>query len=187
MLIIVHSCYPIVLFFLVAGVFAGQCNAAGSPPDDQGTVLMPIVEGHAMVCRTAPKLAGPWSDPPSPVKTEGNPESPFLTRRGPHYYLFQQMEVFLSDRPTHFGGEPLTHMTGIWYGGKWAPEVISDNGEDYLAGYGRGLWVARLKWVEMTRSEAEAHARPVLEKVRAGRAAAEKRRRDRERQEKVAD
>jgi hypothetical protein len=49
------------------------------------------------------------------------------------------MEVFISDRPTHFGDEPLTHMTGIWYGGKWAPEVISNNGEDYLAGYGRGL------------------------------------------------
>jgi len=78
-------------------------------------------EGHAMVCRTAPKLPGPWSDPPSAVRTEGNPESPFIVRRGHHYYLFQQMEVFISDRPTHFAGEPLTHMTGIWYGGKWAP------------------------------------------------------------------
>lgn len=26
-------------------------------------------KGHAMVCRTAPKLAGPWSDPPSDVRT----------------------------------------------------------------------------------------------------------------------
>ena len=140
-----------------------------------------------MVCRTASKLAGPWSDPPTPVKTEGNPESPFLTRRGRHYYLFQQMEVYISDQPAHFGGEPLTHMTGIWYGGKWAPEVISTGGEDYLAGYGRGLWVARLKWVEMTTSQAKAHAAPILEKVRAGRAAAEERRRERERQKESAE
>ena len=63
-------------------------------------------------------------------------------------------------------------MTGIWFNGKWAPEVISNKGEDYLAGYGRGLWVARLKWVEMTSSQAKAHASPILEKVRAGRAAA---------------
>lgn len=138
-------------------------------------------EGHAMVARTAPRLAGPWSDPPVPVKTDGNPESPFLVKRGRHCYLFQQMEVFLSDRPTHFRGDPLTHMTGIWYGGRWAPEVITHNGQDYLAGYGRGLWVARLRWVEMTPSEAHAHARPILEEVRAGRAAAEKRRQERER------
>jgi hypothetical protein len=144
-------------------------------------------EGHAMVCRTAPKLPGPWSDPPSAVRTEGNPESPFIVRRGRHYYLFQQMEVFISDRPTHFAGEPLTHMTGIWYSGKWAPEVISHNGQDYLAGYGRGLWVARLKWDEMTPSEARAHAGPILEKVRAGRAAAEERRRERERLKESAD
>jgi hypothetical protein len=144
-------------------------------------------EGHAMVCRTAPSLAGPWCDPPSAVRTEGNPESPFIIRRGRHYYLFQQMEVFISDRPTQFAGETLTHMTGIWYGGKWAPEVISHNGEDYLAGYGRGLWVAKLKWVEMTSSQAKAHAGPILEKVRAGRAAAEERRRERERRKKSAD
>jgi len=93
----------------------------------------------------------------------------------------------ISDRPTHFGGEPLTHMTGIWYGGKWAPEVISTGGEDYLAGYGRGLWVARLKWVEMTTSQAKAHAGPILEKVRAGRAAAEERRRERKRRKESAD
>jgi len=39
--------------------------------------------------------------------------------------------------------------------------------------------VANLKWVEMTFSEAKAYARPILDNVRAGRAAAEKRRRDR--------
>jgi hypothetical protein len=78
-------------------------------------------------------------------------------------------------------------MTGIWYGGKWAPEVISHNGEDYLAGYGRGLWVAKLKRVEMTSSQAKAHAGPILEKVRAGRAAAEQRRRERECRKDSAD
>lgn len=139
-------------------------------------------EGHAMVARTAPKLAGPWSDPPFAVKTEGNPESPFLVKRGEGYYLFQQMTVYRSDRPTHFDGEPLTHMTGIWYGGKWAPEVITHEGQDYLAGYGRGLWIAKLNWQPMTPAQVEIHAGPILEKVREGRAAAEQRRRERERQ-----
>jgi hypothetical protein len=78
-------------------------------------------------------------------------------------------------------------MTGIWYGGKWAPEVITHEGQDYLAGYGRGLWLARLNWVEMTRSEADAYAAPILEKVRAGRAAAEQRRRERESREEAPD
>ena len=40
-------------------------------------------------------------------------------------------------------------------------------------------WLARLKWVKMTTSQAKAQAGPILEKVRAGRAAAEERRRER--------
>jgi hypothetical protein len=39
----------------------------------------------------------------------------------------------------------------------------------------------------MTRSEAEAYARPILGKVRAGRAAAEERRRERERQKESVE
>jgi hypothetical protein len=78
-------------------------------------------------------------------------------------------------------------MTGIWYSGKWAPEVIAHNGEDYLAGYGRGLWVAKLKWIEITSSLAKARARPIIEKVRAGRAAAEERRRERERRKESTE
>ena len=65
--------------------------------------------------------------------------------------------------------------------------MISNDGEDYLAGYGRGLGLARLKWVKMTTSQAKAHAGPILEKVRVGRAAAEERRRERERRKKSAD
>jgi hypothetical protein len=47
--------------------------------------------------------------------------------------------------------------------------------------------VARLKWVEMNPSQAKAHAGPILEKVRAGRAAAQQRRRERERRKEPAD
>jgi hypothetical protein len=32
-------------------------------------------------------------------------ESPFIMRRGRHDYLFQQMDVFISDLPAHFAGE----------------------------------------------------------------------------------
>ncbi len=134
----------------------------------------------AMVARTAPKLEGPWSEDEMVVREEGNPESPFVVKRGKNYYLFQQMSVFLSDTPDAFPGKPLTHMTGIWYNGKWAPEVITSDGQDYLAGYGRGLWLAKLQWIPMTLHQAEEHAKPILEKVRKGREAAEQRRKERE-------
>lgn len=135
-------------------------------------------DGHrkaAMVARPAPALAGPWNDDVLSIRTAGNPESPFVAHRGEHYYLLQQMTVYISNTPERFEGEPLTHLTGIWYSGKWAPEIVTCEGQDYLAGYGRGLWLARLDWVPMTRAEAEEHARPILDKVRRGREAARQR------------
>jgi hypothetical protein len=129
----------------------------------------------AMAARTAGAPAGPWSEEELGVRTEGNPESPFVIRRGEKYYLLQQMTVYMSDSPERFDGEPLTHLTGIWYSGKWAPEIVTYEGQDYLAGYGRGLWLARLDWVAMSEEESRAHAGPILEKVREGRAAARER------------
>lgn len=109
----------------------------------------------AMVARTAPALAGPWSTDEIPVRPEGNPESPFLLERAGRYYLWQQMEVCVSASPEKFAGPPIAHLTGIWFGGKWAPEVLEEAGQFYVAGYGGGIWLARLRWIPKSWADIE--------------------------------
>jgi len=113
----------------------------------------PGIDGHAMVARTATDLAGPWSDPPFAVKAEGNPESPFLHKHGDHYYLLQQLKVFVSDDPTHFEDNQLTRLSTK--AGrkefKFAPEIISVGDKQYISGYGGGLHIAELTWVPKDR------------------------------------
>lgn len=122
-----------------------------------GTVTRGDERRGAMVARTAPSPEGPWSEEEIAVRTAGNPESPFVIRRGGWYYLWQQMSVYRSDDPLDFDdAELIAHMTGIWYGGKWAPEVIEHDGQHYIAGYGRGIHVARLRWREKTAAEVAA-------------------------------
>lgn len=105
----------------------------------------------AMVARTAPTLEGPWSSAEILVRTVGNPESPYVIRRGDWYYLWQQMSVYRSADPLDFNGaELVAHMTGVWFNGKWAPEVIEHDGQWYVSGYGRGIHVARFDWVKKT-------------------------------------
>ena len=45
-----------------------------------GNVKGPEGRHGVMVARTAPALEGPWSKEETPVRTEGNPESPFVVR-----------------------------------------------------------------------------------------------------------
>jgi hypothetical protein len=105
----------------------------------------------AMVARTAPALEGPWSEKESPVLTSGNPESPFVVRWDGRYYLWQQMSVYVSDDPLHFDGAPLVaHLTELWFNGKFAPEVAREGEQWYVAGYSRGLHVAKMKWERRT-------------------------------------
>ena len=105
----------------------------------------------AMVARTAPTPEGPWSETETAVRTVGNPESPYVVKRGKWYYLWQQMSVYRSEDPLDFNdAELIAHMTGIWYNGKWAPEVIEHEGQFYVAGYGRGIHLARFQWNEKT-------------------------------------
>jgi len=116
-----------------------------------GTVNLNGERRGAMVARTAPSPEGPWSEKETAVRTVGNPESPFVIQRGQWYYLWQQMSVYRSDDPLDFDrAELIAHMTGIWYNGKWAPEVIEHQGQFYIAGYGRGIHVARLQWQKKT-------------------------------------
>jgi len=113
-----------------------------------GTATVGGQRRGAMMARTAPALEGPWSEKEIPVRTDGNPESPFVLKHGDYYYLWQQMSVYRSNDPLNFtGAEMIAHMTGTWYAGKYAPEVIRDGDSYYIAGYSRGLHVARMKWV----------------------------------------
>ncbi len=107
----------------------------------------------AMVARTAKTLTGPWSEEVLVVRRKGNPESPFVLDYQGKYYLFQQTTVYASDTPERFEGGPITHLTGIWYGGKYAPEVVVHEGQYYFAGYSRGLHVAKMKWVQRSAAE----------------------------------
>jgi hypothetical protein len=115
-----------------------------------GTAQVAGQRRGAMVARTAPTPEGPWSEGEETVRLEGNPESPYVLRRGHHCYLWQQMSVIRSDDPLDFDRPLVNHMTGLWYNGKWAPEVIRHDGGYYLAGYGRGIHVAPMKWVQRT-------------------------------------
>lgn len=110
----------------------------------------------AMVARTAPTPEGPWSKEQFPVRVSGNPESPFIVRRGDWYYLWQQMSVYRSKDPLDFDDAQLVaHMTGIWYSGKWAPEVIEHDNKWYISGYGRGIHVAQFQWKEKSPAEVD--------------------------------
>jgi hypothetical protein len=119
-----------------------------------GTATVDGKRRGAMVARTAPAPGGPWSEAETPVRTSGNPESPFVLRRGEHYYLFQQMSVYRSSDPLAFdGAELVNHLTRLWFNGKFAPEVIEHDGSWYVAGYSRGIHVARLRWPEKSSAE----------------------------------
>jgi hypothetical protein len=74
-----------------------------------------------------------------------------LRVRGQRATFEEQMSVYASDDPLDFNQAPLVaHMTGLWYNGKYAPEIVQDGGQWYVAGYSRGLHVARFTWQRKT-------------------------------------
>ncbi|HEV7300341.1 MAG TPA: hypothetical protein VGN72_13320 [Tepidisphaeraceae bacterium] len=108
-----------------------------------------------MVARTAPTPEGPWSEDIIPVRTKGNPESPFVVKHDGRFYLWQQMSVYVSDDPLDFNDDEslIAHMTGKWFDGKYAPEVIRDGDDWYVTGYSRGIHLAKMRWVSKPESE----------------------------------
>jgi Secretion system C-terminal sorting domain len=107
-----------------------------------GYFLQNVTGGADMVCRTAPTPEGPWSATFTPVRANGNSESPFVIKRGAWYYLFQQMQVIASQSPTDFNGNAIATLAQFRY----APEVLLVGGQYYLAAYSDGLWICKLKW-----------------------------------------
>jgi hypothetical protein len=106
-----------------------------------------------MSMRTAPKLEGPWSSSVTAIGNNGNPESPFMIKKGDTYYLWEQMKVFVSDNPTDFSDAPITKMTPGPVHGKYAPEILLVDGQYYIAAYEPGIWLCKIKWVEKTTDE----------------------------------
>jgi len=145
---------------------AHYCGTAGDGASRHG----------AMVARTAPSLRGPWSPEELLVRDGGNPESPCVLQYNGHYYLWQQMSVFASDTPERFAGPPIQHMTGLCYSGRYAPEIVVDHGQYYLAGYGGGVWVAKMKWISKTAAQIEQWRSTELARMQREREAADKRR-----------
>ncbi len=111
------------------------------------------------VYRTANDLRGPWSESARSTGHWANPESPFVLKRRGRYYLWAQMNVFISQNPQRFDG-PLAahtmlpkpeHYHPAYRRGTYAPEIFRDRqGRWYIAGYADGIFVARLAWVDQT-------------------------------------
>ncbi len=101
-----------------------------------------------MMCRTSPALEGLWSETETHLQVKTNPESPFVIKRGEAFYLWSQMNVYRSTDPTVFSDPPVTAMAD---GGRdprmrYAPELVESNGQWYIAGYNRGIFLCKMKW-----------------------------------------
>ena len=114
---------------------------------------------NRMVQRRADNLLGPWSEQEYDIGNNGNPESPFILKRDGRYYLWEQMNVFISDNPEKFDGPQITFTLTPPYEeyahhkkrNVYAPEIIIDeDGQYYIAGYANGIFMAKLGWVERT-------------------------------------
>ena len=115
-------------------------------------------KNHTVSCRTAPKLAGPWSDkvdlgvlsPPPAGYVFMMAESPFILSRKGWFYRFEQLNVFASKDPSRWSGPATASMTGKNVFEYLSPEIIEHDGRAYLAAYkdhGKGgIHVVRLGW-----------------------------------------
>lgn len=123
--------------------------------------INPATRDHTVRARTATVLTGPWSDdavelppltPPPAGYTFAYAESPFVLKRGEHYYRFEQMFVFRSDHPLRWTGPAVTCLIPDDPMKLLAPEIISHEGRDYILAYQwrgrdeRGVFIAPLAW-----------------------------------------
>ncbi len=104
-----------------------------------------------MSARTAPALLGPWSTNVYLLGTTGNPESPFVVRRGSEYFLWEQMKVYSSADPLRFTNSLVAELDSAQY----APEVFEYNGQYYMGSYNNGIWLTRLDWMPTAASQAD--------------------------------
>lgn len=105
------------------------------------------IDGQGGVdARSASSLLGPWSGV-IPCDVDGFMESPFVVYRHGSYYNFVPCTVWASDDLLDFSGNFLTHLVDENGESRAAIEIVTDaTGNDYIAGYGNGIWLARLEW-----------------------------------------
>ncbi len=100
-----------------------------------------------MAVRWAKDVWGPWSKRERQVHHHGFFESPFVQRYAGLYYLFVPCKVFVSDDPLDFDKPLLTEVCDEDGVTKSAIEIVRDKkGQWYIAGYGKGLYIAKLRW-----------------------------------------
>lgn len=104
-----------------------------------------------MSARTAPALLGPWSTNVYLLGTTGNPESPFVVRRGSEYFLWEQMKVYYSTDPLRFTNSLVAELDSAQY----APEVFEYNGQYYMGSYNSGIFLTRLDWMPTAVSQTD--------------------------------
>jgi hypothetical protein len=114
--------------------------------------------------RISKELRGPWSEKkfkcvydgfshtPKAIYPHEFAESPFVLKRNDHYYLFAQMQVFVSKNPLDFTEKLTSLESGDWETRCWAPEIIRDDqGNYHIAAYRvDGIWMAELGWKKIT-------------------------------------
>ena len=123
--------------------------------------INPATRDHTIRARTGDALTGPWADtaveippitPPPDGYTFAYAESPFVLRRGDHYYRWEQMYVFRSSDPLSWQGPAITCLEPDDPMKRLAPEIVSHEGRDYLLAYQwrgsdeRGVFLAPLVW-----------------------------------------
>ena len=123
--------------------------------------INPATNDHTIRARTAEKLEGPWSEaaveippltpPPSGYKFVFA-ESPLVVKRGDDYFRFEQLFVYRSKDPFKWEGEPVASLSRKDPLKRLAPEIVTHNGQDYLAAYQwrgkdpRGIFLAPWVW-----------------------------------------
>lgn len=119
---------------------------------------------HTVHVRSATQLTGPWSEEAIDVGTPTEPpagylfayaESPFIVFRDGWYYRFEQMVVYASRDPLRWERPALTVLMPKDPMRYLAPEIVSDQGNDYVLAYGwrgkdpSGIFIARLEWARL--------------------------------------
>jgi hypothetical protein len=107
----------------------------------------PDGSGGYMVSRQASALEGPWSAQITVVNDTGKAESPFVFKRGDWYYLMKQLTPHASADPLKFDAASAFAAMGS---GRYATEILLVDGQYYVAGYGNGVWISKLKWSDGT-------------------------------------
>lgn len=123
--------------------------------------INPATRDHTIRARTAENLSGPWSEsaveispitPPAEGYTFVYAESPFVIKRGDHYFRFEQLEVFRSADPMKWNGPPVARLAPRDPLKRLAPEIVTDGEQDYLVAYQwrgrdpRGVYLVKLDW-----------------------------------------